>query len=299
MSRATNKAAALAQSNNIPLGITLMVLTTFVFAVQDGLSRHLASEYNVMMVVMIRYWFFAAFVIALAKRHAGGLRAAAKTSQPVLQAIRGLLLAAEICVMIVAFTILGLVESHAVFTCYPLLVAALSGPVLGESVGWRRWSAIGVGFIGVLIILQPGMSVFDPAAIIPLIAAAMFAVYGLLTRYVGRKDKTATSFFWTGVTGSIAMTVAGIWFWEPMIATDWVYMGCLCITGVTGHWLLIRCYEVAAASAVQPFAYLQLVFASIIGISIFGEDVRVNVAIGAALIVAAGLFTFWRERQQS
>jgi drug/metabolite transporter (DMT)-like permease len=201
--------------------------------------------------------------------------------------------------MIVAFTILGLVESHAVFTCYPLLVAALSGPVLGESVGWRRWSAIGVGFIGVLIILQPGMSVFDPAAIIPLIAAAMFAVYGLLTRYVGRKDKTATSFFWTGVTGSIAMTVAGIWFWEPMIATDWIYMGCLCITGVTGHWLLIRCYEVAAASAVQPFAYLQLVFASIIGISIFGEDVRVNVAIGAALIVAAGLFTFWRERQQS
>ena len=298
MSRATNKAAALAQSNNIPLGITLMVLTTFVFAVQDGLSRHLASEYNVLMVVMIRYWFFAAFVIAIAKRNAGGLRAAAKTSQPVLQAIRGLLLAAEICVMIVAFTILGLVESHAVFTCYPLLVAALSGPVLGESVGWRRWSAIGVGFIGVLIILQPGMNVFDPAAVIPLVAAAMFAVYGLLTRYVGRKDKTATSFFWTGVTGSIAMTAAGIWFWEPMIATDWLIMGCLCITGVTGHWLLIRCYEVAAASAVQPFAYLQLVFASIIGISIFGEDVRANVAIGAALIVAAGLFTFWRERQQ-
>ena len=298
MSRATNRAAAAAQSNNIPLGITLMVLTTFVFAVQDGLSRHLASEYNVLMVVMIRYWFFAAFVIAIAKRSAGGLRAAAKTSQPVLQALRGLLLAAEICVMIVGFTILGLVESHAVFTCYPLLVAALSGPVLGESVGWRRWAAIGVGFIGVLIILQPGMNVFDPAAILPLVAAAMFAIYGLLTRYVGRKDKTATSFFWTGVTGSIAMTAAGIWFWEPMIASDWIYMGFLCITGVTGHWLLIRCYEVAAASAVQPFAYLQLVFASIIGISIFGEDVRTNVAIGAALIVAAGLFTFWRERQQ-
>ncbi len=298
MSRATNKAAAAAQSNNIPLGITLMVLTTFVFAVQDGLSRHLASEYNVLMVVMIRYWFFAAFVIAIAKRNAGGLRAAAKTSQPVLQTIRGLLLAAEICVMIAAFTILGLVESHAVFTCYPLLVAALSGPILGESVGWRRWLAIGVGFIGVLIILQPGMNVFDPAAVIPLVAAAMFAVYGLLTRYVGRKDKTATSFFWTGVTGSVAMTAAGIWFWEPMIPSDWIYMGLLCITGVTGHWLLIRCYEVAAASAVQPFAYLQLVFASIIGISIFGEDVRTNVAIGAALIVAAGLFTFWRERQQ-
>ena len=200
--------------------------------------------------------------------------------------------------MIVAFTILGLVESHAVFTCYPLLVAALSGPVLGESVGWRRWAAIGVGFIGVLIILQPGMNVFDPAAVIPLVAAAMFAVYGLLTRYVGRKDKTATSFFWTGVTGSVAMTATGLWYWEPMIASDWLIMGCLCITGVTGHWLLIRCYEVAEASAVQPFAYLQLVFAAIIGISAFGETVRPNVAIGAALIVAAGLFTFWRERQK-
>jgi len=142
------------------------------------------------------------------------------------------------------------------------------------------------------------MNVFNPAAVIPLIAAAMFAVYGLLTRYVGHKDKTATSFFWTGVTGSIAMTATGIWFWEPMVAADWIYMGCLCITGVTGHWLLIRCYEVAEASAVQPFAYLQLVFATIIGITVFGEDVRTNVAIGAVLIVAAGLFTFWRERQQ-
>ncbi|KZX97229.1 MULTISPECIES: DMT family transporter [unclassified Sulfitobacter] len=286
------------QSNNIPLGISLMVATTFVFAVQDGLSRHLAAEYNVLMVVMIRYWFFAAFVITIARRKAGGIRAAAKTSQPIVQAFRGVLLAAEVCVMIAAFTILGLVESHAVFTSYPLLIAALSGPLLGEKVGWRRWSAIGVGFVGVLIILQPGMAVFDPAAVIPLLAAAMFAVYGLLTRFVARRDTSATSFFWTGVTGSLAMTLAGIWFWEPMLPRDWLYMAALCVTGVTGHWLLIRCYEVAEASAVQPFAYLQLVFAAIIGISIFGETVRTNVAIGAALIVAAGLFTFWRERLQ-
>lgn len=275
-----------------------MVATTLVFAVQDGLSRHLASEYNVMMIVMIRYWFFAAFVVAIARRKAGGIRAVARTSQPILQALRGLLLAAEICVMVAAFTILGLVESHAVFTCYPLLVSALSGPILGERVGWRRWAAIGVGFIGVLIVLQPGMTVFEPAAAIPFLAAGMFAVYGLLTRYVARKDSTATSFFWTGAMGAIAMTFAGVWYWQPMVATDWIYMACLCITGVTGHWLLIRCYEAAEASAVQPFAYLQLVFASIIGITLFGETVRTNVAIGAGLIVAAGLFTFWREGRQ-
>ncbi len=286
----------MSQGHNTRLGIGLMIATTLVFAVQDGLSRHLASEYNVLMIVMIRYWFFAAFVIAIAKRKAGGIRAAAKTSQPFLQGFRGFLLAAEICVMVAAFTILGLVESHAVFTCYPLLVAALSGPVLGEQVGWRRWVAVGVGVVGVLIILQPGMSVFDPAALIPLLAAAMFAVYGLLTRYVAKEDSTATSFFWTGIVGAVAMTFAGVWFWEPMVQGDWIYMAILCLTGVSGHWLLIRVYEVAEASAVQPFAYFQLVFAAFIGISIFGETVRMNVVAGAALIVAAGLFTIWRER---
>jgi len=288
----------MSQGNNIPLGIMLMIATTLVFAVQDGLSRHLAGEYNVLMIVMIRYWFFAAFVIAIAKRRAGGILVAARTTQPLIQITRGLLLSLEICVMVVAFTVLGLVESHAVFTCYPLLVAALSGPVLGERVGWRRWAAIGVGFIGVMIILQPGREVFDVRALIPLLAAAMFAVYGLLTRYAGRCDSTATSFFWTGTVGAVAMTALGLWFWEPMSGRDWVWMICLCFTGVTGHWLLIRCYEVAEASAVQPFAYLQLVFAATIGVTLFGETVSTNVAIGCAIIVAAGLFTFWRERLQ-
>ena len=282
---------------NTRLGILLMIATTIVFALQDGVSRHLASEYNVLMVVMIRYWFFAAFVISIAARKAGGLRAASRTAQPVLQAFRAVLLVTEICVMVVAFTLLGLIESHAVFTCYPLLVAALSGPVLGEKVGWRRWMAIGVGFVGVLIILQPGFGVFRIEAIVPLAAALMFALYGLLTRYAARRDSAATSFFWTGTVGSLAMTAVGLWFWEPMTGPDWGWMAVLCVSGALGHWLLIRCYEVAEASAVQPFAYLQLVFVSILGITVFSETIRTNVAIGAAMIVAAGLFTLWRERQ--
>jgi drug/metabolite transporter (DMT)-like permease len=249
---------------NTRLGIILMVVTTFIFAVQDGISRHLAGEYNVLMVVMIRYWFFAAFVI---------------------------------CVMVYGFTLLGLVESHAVFTCYPLLIAALSGPILGEYVGWRRWAAIAVGFVGVIIILEPGFGVFQPAAVVPLIAALMFALYGLLTRYVARQDTAATSFFWTGTVGSVAMTAVGLWFWEPMTGPDWVWMGALCITGALGHFTLIKCYEVAEASSVQPFAYLQLVFGSAIGITVFAETIQLNVAMGAALIVAAGLFTLWRQRQ--
>ena len=283
--------------NNIRLGIWLMCATSFVFAVQDGISRHLAAEYNVLMIVMIRYWFFAAFVIAIAVRTQGSIRVAAATSQPFLQITRGLLLAAEICVMVFAFVKLGLIESHAIFASYPLLVAALSGPILGETVGWRRWAAIGIGFVGVLVILQPGVGVFSPYAVIPMTSAILFAIYGLLTRYAARRDKAATSFFWTGIAGAVGMTCVGVWFWEPMIGPDWIWMGALCIICVTGHFLLIKTYEVAEASAVQPFAYLQLVFATSIGISVFGEKLETNVAIGACIVVAAGLFTLLRARR--
>ncbi|ETX13858.1 RhaT family transporter [Roseivivax halodurans JCM 10272] len=283
--------------NDTRLGIWLMVTTTFIFSMQDGLSRHLAETYNVWMVVMIRYWFFAAFVIAIARRQAGSVRAAARSAQPLLQAFRSTLLALEIMVMVLAFVFLGLVESHAVFACYPLLIGALSGPVLGESMGWRRWLATGIGFLGVIIVLQPSGGVFSPYAAIPLLAALMFALYGLLNRYVARKDDAATSFFWTGTVGAIVSTAIGAWFWETMTGSDWILMAMLCVTGALGHYTLIKTYEVAEAGAVQPFAYLQLVFASALGLVVFGETLRPNVVIGAAIIVAAGLFTFWRERK--
>lgn len=284
---------------NPRLGILLMIATTFVFAMQDGISRHLGAQYSVLMVVMIRYWFFAAFVIWLAIRSAGGLRAAVHTKKPIIQTIRGMLLVSEVCVMVVAFTKLGLVESHAVFTCYPLLVAALSGPVLGEKVGWRRWSAIAVGFVGVLIVLQPGYGVFSPLALIPLLAAGLFALYNLLTRYVSQYDSSSTSFFWTGTVGAAAITVVGIWDLEPMTRPDQMWMLTLCVTGALGHWLLIRAYEMAEASTVQPFAFFQLVFVSVLGISVFGEVLRLNVAIGAAIVIAAGIFTLLRARRDS
>ena len=282
--------------NNTRLGVLLMFGTTFVFAVQDGLSMHLSSTYNVFMVVMVRYWFFAAFVMTISAKKAGGLRKVAQTRQPYLQAFRGILLATEICIMVSGFTFLGLVESLAIFSSYTLIVAAMSGPILGETVGWRRWIAIVVGLFGVLIILKPGLGIFSSYAVIPLVAAFMFALYSLLTRYAARQDSSATSFFWTGVMGCIVMTAVGAFNLQNMIITDWILMLCLCLTGATGHWLLIRCYEVAEASEVQPFTYLQLVFGATIGVLVFGEVIEANVAIGAVLVVAAGLFTLWRAR---
>ena len=284
---------------NERLGVFLMVITTIVFASQDGLSKYLATEYNVYMVVMIRYWFFAAFVMTISSRKPGGVNQVAKTKTPLLQIFRSLILVTEMCVTILAFTLLGLAETHAIFASYPLIIAMLSGPILGEHVGWRRWLAICVGFFGILIILNPGNGIFSPYALVPLAGAILFALYGLLTRYAGQYDNSSTSFFWTGIVGCIAMTAIGLNFWDPVSQGDWSIMLILSASGMLGHFLLIKCYEVAEASAVQPFAYLQLIWASLIGIIVFGEQITTNVLIGACIIVGAGLFTLWRERKVS
>lgn len=281
------------------LAILLMCVTAFIFAMQDGFSRVLGETYPPVLVVMIRYWVFAIFVIAMVARQPGGLKRAIRTKRPVTQIFRGVLLVLEVLIMVEAFVRLGLVETHAVFTAYPLLVAALSGPVLGERVGWRRWTAIAIGFAGILVILKPGGGVIRIEALLPFAAALMFALYGLLTRHVSRDDPAMVSFFWTGVAGAAAITLVGIWQWQWLAPLDWVWMAGLCLCGMTSHYLLIRAYELAEASALQPFAYSQLVWVSFIGVLIFGEVLRPNVIIGAAIVVAAGLFTLWRARVNS
>jgi drug/metabolite transporter (DMT)-like permease len=281
---------------NTRLGILLMVATVFLFAIQDGINRYLAEDYSIIMLVMLRYWAFAAFVMFIAARKLGGLARAMRTPHPVLQFARGALLAVQTCVMILGFTLIGLAASLAVFTSYPLIVAALSGPILGEKVGWRRWLAIVIGLAGVTIILQPGSDAMRPEALVSLGAAVMFALYGLLTRHVSRTDPSWVSFFWTGMGGAVVMTVVGVWFLEPMSAEGWFLVACLCVFGTLAHWLLIRCYEVAEASAVQPFAYLHLVFGSTIGVVVFNETIAANMIVGAAFVVGAGIFTLVATR---
>jgi len=285
--------------DNPRLGIIMMIATTVVFSVQDGISRYLAEHYNVITVVTIRYMFFMAFVLAYSARQDGGIRKIASSPQLPLQIGRGLLLAGQICVAILSFSTVGLVNFHAVFASYPLMVMALSVPVLGEAVGWRRWLAVCIGFCGVLLILRPGTEMFGSASILPVLAAFMMAVYGILTRYAARQDAALTSFFWTAIAGGIAMLAIGPFFWVPPVGTDWYWMGLLCLTGTGGHYLLIKALDATKASTIQPFAYLQLVFASSIGILVFDDSLDPMLIVGSAIIVGSGLFALQRERQEA
>jgi drug/metabolite transporter (DMT)-like permease len=280
---------------NTKRGLLLMVLTTMIFSSQDGITKHLTGNYPVAMVVMLRFWFFGVAALILSSRRAGGLMAAVRTKHPFWQSFRGVLVVVQICLTGYAFAVLGLIQTHAVMVCGPLIIAALSGPILGEHVGWRRWLAIAVGSVGVLIILRPDTTVFTPLSLLPLIAALLWSIYVLTTRYVSRQDSSATSFLWTGVAGAVAITGPGLWYWQPMTGPDAAWMLALCITSVVGHWLLIRAYDLAEASALQPMTYLQLVFIFGFGVFLYGEELLPNVIFGAALVVAAGLFTLWRQ----
>ncbi|MEL6773439.1 MAG: DMT family transporter [Pseudomonadota bacterium] len=278
-------------------GIKWVLVAVTLFAAQDGISKHLAASYPVPFFVMIRYWFFAAFVVVLAARQPGGVPGAVATKMPLLQALRGVLLVVQILVIVTAFDLIGLGNTHAIFALHPLLATLLAIPLLGEVVGWRRLASVAVGFLGVLVIMRPGTAVFDLGALVALLAAVIFAFYGVLTRLTSRADGSAgPAFFYTGTAGAVAATLAGAWFWTEMTAADWGWMAVLCVTGMSGHYCLIRALDATEAVRIQPFIYLQMVFGMIVGWAIFGEVIDALTLLGMAMIVAAGLYAIWREQ---
>ena len=277
------------------LGYVFTLLAIVIFSLQDAISKHLGSAYPPVFIAMLRFWAFGAFAIALGMRNPGGLKAAAATKRLPLQILRGVLLAAQIVVVITAFSTVGLAHSQAILASGPIFVALLSMPLLGERVGWRRWLAIGVGLCGVLIIVKPGSEGFDMSVLLPLVGALSFAVYVITTRLVSRDDAASTSFFYTGVAGAAAISLVGPFFWTNFAPVDWLWMALLCVTGISSHYFLIRAYDLLDAAAVQPLTYLQVVLAAIIGSTVFGETLSFNMVVGSAIVMGAGIFTIWRE----
>ncbi|MBU2328184.1 MAG: DMT family transporter [Alphaproteobacteria bacterium] len=278
-----------------PLGYLFTFLAFSVFATQDGLSKHLGETHSPVQVAMVRYWAFVAFAVVLAMRSNGGLQAAVNTKRPFLQILRGLMLFSQILISIVAFTQVGLAQSQAIFAAGPIFVALLSMPILGEKVGWRRWTAILFGLVGVVIMLAPSGDGFNSYIWLPLVCAVLGAVYGIATRLVSRDDQPSTSFFYIAIVGFIGSSLLGPFFWTPFSPTGWGLMIGLCCTAIIGHMALIKAYEELDAVIVQPISYWQLVLGAMIAVTVFGEVLRWNTVVGAVIVVGAGLFTVWRE----
>ena len=283
---------------NTQRGILLMIASVALFAVQDGFSRYLAGTYNTLMVVTIRYWVFAAFVIIWATRRPEGLRAAVTSTHLPAHILRAVLLVAEICIIVWGYTLMGLIESHAVFAICPLLVVALSGPILGEKISLNRWIAVAAGMVGVLIILRPGAGVFSWAALLPMVSAILFALYSVLTRLTTKGEASFPAFFWPAVIGAGLITVIGVPNMQAIAPADIPAFAAYAGVSILSNWVLQKTYQTAEASVVQPFAYLQIVFVSVIGLLIFDETLAPQVALGAGVVIAAGLYALTLDRKK-
>ena len=275
--------------------IIMLVIATLFFASQDALTKHLMQTLAASQIVAVRFFFFALFALIYVGRRVG-IAAAFRSRRPGLQVFRGLLIGGEIIVFAYAIQFLGLAEIHALFACFPLIITALSMPLLREAVGWRRWLAVCYGFIGTLIILRPGSAVFQPAAAIALASAFMFALYNILTRKVSRDDSFETSFLYIAVVGFIGAALIAPFNWQPVTTADALWLLVISLTSIIGHLLLIKALSLVPAVILQPFNYFVLVWAMLVGFLLYGEVLSPTTLLGAAIVVGSGVFIAWRER---
>ncbi len=276
----------------------MLVIATLFFASQDALTKHLMKTLSAPQIVAVRFFFFALFALLFAGRRIG-VKAAFRSQCAWLQIARGLLLSSEIIVFAYAIQFLGLAEMHTLFACFPLLVTALSVPLLQETVGWRRWLAVCCGFLGTLIILRPGSGVFQSAAAIALCAALMFAWYNILTRQVSRHDSLETSLLYVGVFGFLGALVSAPFFWQPMGVAEILWLLFISVTSIIGHLLLIKALMLVPAVILQPFNYFILLWAMLIGFLLYGEVLSPLTLLGAGVVVGSGIFIARREYKQT
>lgn len=270
-------------------GIITLIIATFFLALMDGMSRYMAELYDVLNINMFRFWIIGSFVILVSLRGRGVLRSILKTKQPVAQVSRGLLFISSLLMAIYSYTQVGLIVTHALMAVFPLLTVLLSGLFLKEEITRIKVVAVGVGFLGVTIIINPINLEFSLVSVLPLISAVTFAIYAVLTRKVASTDNTETSFFWVSLVSAIAITIPSPLFYKPIQFSDLYFLVLLCTFSLVGHFLLTNAYRHAEASVLQPFSYFHLFFASIVGIIFFQDPLTISTVAGGGLIVFGGI----------
>jgi drug/metabolite transporter (DMT)-like permease len=277
-------------------GIALMCGAVLFFTGIDTSAKYLNQYMDTVQVVWARYLgaFLIGFIFLNPLTEPGLMR----TRRPWLQLGRSILLLLSTILNIFALRYLQLDETMSILFATPLLVAALSIPFLGESIGPRRWAAIIVGFIGVLIITRPGLGDMHPAALLTVMGTFCFALYNISTRILSTSDSSGTTLFYSNLFGAVVMSLAlpFVWTWPQ----GWLQIAVLIIMGTCGafgHYLLILAHRLAPASILAPFIYTQMVWVVISGYLVFNDLPNHWTLIGAAVVISSGLYLLYRERR--
>jgi drug/metabolite transporter (DMT)-like permease len=276
-------------------GIALMCGAVGCFSFLDADAKYLGRHMDVLEVVWARYTF--AFIFALAWSNPIRRPGMLSSARPVLQIARSALLLGSTWLNFFAIKYLQLDQALTIIFATPFLVAALAGPVLGEWVGPRRWAAIGVGFLGVLVVTRPGFSAIHPAALLTACGTLCYALYSLATRILARTDSNETTLFYSNLVGVVVMTpIVGFVWTTPdsvLIALLMLVAGAL---ASLGHFLLIAAHRLAPASLLSPFIYSQLAWTVALGFFVFGDVPNRWTMAGAGIVIASGLYLLHRER---
>ena len=276
-------------------GIALMCGAVLLFACSDASAKYLNGHMDTIQVVWARY--MSAFVLALFMFNPIKRPQVMRTSRPWLQLGRSTLLLVSTALNFVALRYLQLDQAVAIIFCTPFIVAALGGPILGERIHWRRWTAIMVGFCGVLLVARPGAGGIHPAALLSVMGAFCYAIYSISTRILSRTDSNETTNFYSNLVGAVAISLAVPLFWTPQ--TDPKVIVLMCTMGLfsgMGHYLLIIGHRLAPASVLAPFIYTEIVWMIALGYWVFGDVPNHWTLAGVSVVIASGLYLLYRER---
>jgi drug/metabolite transporter (DMT)-like permease len=276
-------------------GIALMCGALACFSCIDATGKFLNLHMDPLQVVWARY--ASGFVLALLLSNPVIKPAILVTKRPVLQIFRSALLLLSTILNFIALQYLQLDQALAILFSTPFFVAVLSGPMLGEWVGWRRWIAILVGFLGVVVVARPGPGGIHPAAMLTLAGAFCYAIYIITTRVLARSDSNETTLFYSNLVGAVAMLPVLPFVWTtPQNALLIILMIAIGAFGSFGHYLLIIAHRMAPAAVLAPFIYSQLLWTTILGFLVFADVPNRWTLTGAAIVVASGLYLLYRER---
>jgi drug/metabolite transporter (DMT)-like permease len=275
-------------------GVLLMLLGMLMFSLNDVMGKWFVSTYSVGQVVFIRS--IAALVVLAPFLWFSGPAKIIQVDRPWLQAARVVLSTAEVFAFYFAVVYLPLADVMTYWLAAPIYVAAVSPFVLKEPVGWRRWTAIIVGFIGVVIALEPSSQALTPQAIISILGSMFFAFMLLLGRSL-RGTPDTTLVFWQIIGAGLAGFVAVTFEWTPVSLRDVFLLALLGVVAMLAHVLVNRALKLADAATVAPLQYTLLFWAILFGWLVFGDVPRVSMLVGSGFIVASGLFIFFREQQ--
>ena len=275
-------------------GFVLMLGATLLFVSLDATAKYLSESYPIAQIVWARYTALAVLLALFLGRR---LPAVLRTRRLGLQVWRSVALMATTGLFFSALSYIPLADATAIMFVAPILVTALSMPLLGERAGPRRWASIVVGFGGALIIIRPGTSAMDPAALLALAAAACYALYQIATRRLSRSDGPMTTLFYSALVGAALTSLSVPFAWiAPRSFGDGLALAVLGVLGGLGHFLLIKAFGAAPAATVSGFGYFTLVWAALLGFAVFGDLPDPWTVAGALVIAGSGLYILHRER---